>query len=108
MSHEFSLQHRIRMWRKSIAELAPVGVGGTRDSLNLRHAEIVLGFDVGAVDFGYLDRAGELFILRLEFDLDGLIAVAVDHVQNDRAVVVTRGHVQVRRWAESLALVFRA
>src|SRR5215470_728827 len=88
VSDEFRLKHRIRMRREAVAELAPLRVRGARGDLHLCHAEIVLRFDVGAIDLGDLDRTRKLFILRFEFDFDGLVAVSVDYVQNERAVVV--------------------
>src|SRR5262249_11107317 len=96
------------MRREAVAELSPIRIRGARDRLRLRHAEIVFRFDVAAFDYSTLDGAGNWFVLRFELDLDGLIAVAVDHVQNQRAVVVPGGRAQVWCKTEPLALVFRA
>ena len=79
------------MRKESVSKFSTFRVSGAGGRLHPGHAEIVFSLDIGTVDFGHLNRAGELFILRFEFNLYGLIAVAIDHIQHERAVVVACG-----------------
>ena len=69
--------------------------------------ETVFRLDVRPVDLGDFDWSGERLVLRLELGFHRLIAVPVDHVQRQRAVVVPGGGVQVRHVAEAPAFVRR-
>src|ERR1043166_199911 len=96
------------MRRKAVAEAATVCGGGTVNCSHGGGIEIVFRLDVGSVHLRYLNRSRELLVINLEFCLDGLFAVPVDEIEDQRAVLVASGGVHVRHFIEAPALVLRA
>src|SRR6185312_8170191 len=72
---------------------------------HVRHTEVILRFDIRSVDLGYFEIRRELAFLRFKSDLDPLIAMPVHHVEHQRSVFMSGRNVEIRHFAEALALI---
>src|ERR1035441_2121236 len=99
------LQHGVGMRWERIPQGAAAGSDGTLRRLDGGLVEIVFRLDVRSVDIRHLNRAGELLVFQFEGRLDGLVAMAADDVDHQRAIVERRGSIEIRYIVEPRAFV---
>src|ERR1017187_6257669 len=77
--------------------------GGVLDGAHFGGVEVVFRLDVWAVDLPHVDGAGEFFVLRFEIRFDGLVRVAVQHIQHEPPIVIHRRGIEVGHVSKTFA-----